>query len=151
MMAYNLTIGELKVSYYQDEDEPRVELSAESSRHDEAPAFGEISDYTNGRYPSYSAWYDFTRSAGLFSLFYGKEERYDALLANHPGCVPLTEQHRREVNKALVDFKLKYPDAIATYKDKSILENGLLCRLVWFHYWVNWALDNCKQPVFENS
>jgi len=150
-MGYNLTIGELKVFYHQDEDEPRVELSTRISHHDEAPAFGEVSDYTNGRYPSYSVWRDFAESVGLLSLFYGKEERDDALLANHPGCVPLTERHRREINEAFVDFKLKYPDAVATYENKNILENGLLCRLVWLHYWVNWALDNCKQPVFVND
>ena len=109
-------------------------------------------------------------SVGLFSLFYGKNcsgelIRDDALLRNHPGCVPLTERHRKEINEALANFKKVYPNAIATYgrpapegkmvgfwHDKeNPVENGWLCRLVWLHYWVNWALDNCKQPVFANG
>ena len=31
--------------------------------------------------------------------------RDDALIAHHPGCVPLTERHRREVNAALERLK----------------------------------------------
>jgi hypothetical protein len=171
-MGYNLTIGELKVRYDQDNDCPEISLTAKGFCHDEAPAFGEISDYTSSRYPSYSAWSDFSMSVGLASLFYGKDNngrgeliRDDALLVNHPGCVPLTEQHRKEVNEALANFKKVYPNAIATYgrpapEGKSAafwddkenpVENGWLCRLVWLHYWVNWALDNCSQPVFENG
>ena len=84
-MGYNLTIGELKVSYCQDDDCPDVSLTAKGFSHDEAPAFGEISDHTSSRYPSYSAWSDFSMSVGLFSLFYGKNcsgelIRDDALL-----------------------------------------------------------------------
>jgi len=170
-MGYTLKIGELEMQYWQDEDRPEIHLSAKSFNHDDAPAFGEPTDGQSQRWPSYRSWREFTIKAGLHALFYGTEEgskelvRDDALIAAHPGCVPLTERHRAEVNTALERWKKKYPDATPTYgrpapegvcsftwHDKeNPEENSYMCRLVWLHYWVNWALDNCHRPVFENS
>lgn len=164
-MGYTLNIGELKIRYDNDEDCPTIDCDAETFMHDNAPAFGEPTDKTSSRWPSYTAWANFSRFTGLYDLFYGKNEqkettRDDALLRSHPGCVPLTEKHRREVNAAYEGFKIKYPNAIPTYgTPKNVFEgdknnpeeNYQMTRLVWLHYWVNWALDNCKQPVFTNS
>ena len=170
-MGYTLRIGELEMEYHQDEDEPRIELNAKGFHHDDAPAFGEPTDGESQRWPSYSSWSDFAKDAGLYTLFYGKEPgsrewvRDDALIAEHPGCVPLTEKHRREINAALAAWKIKYPEAMPTYgrpapegehplawsDPDNPEENGKMCRLVWLHYWVNWALDNCERPVFQNT
>ena len=170
-MGYTLRIGELVVEYHQDEDEPRIDLSAKLSRHDDAPAFGEPTDYENQRWPSYSVWSNFAEDAGLYPLFFGREKgsgqlsRDDALLAQQPGCVPITEAHRREVNEAMARWKQKYPKATPTFgkpapegevsgfwsDPDNPEENGKMTRLVWLQYWINWALDNCKQPVFENT
>lgn len=164
-MGYNLTIGELEIEYVQDKDCPHISLNAASQTNADAPAFGEGTDYTNQRWPSYTAWSNFYKFVGLEELFTGKNSqgqyvRDDGLLVSHPGCVPLTKKHREEINKALDEFKIKYPDAIPTYGNpgdnfegdpNNPEENAYLVRLVWLQYWVNWALDNCKQPVFENS
>lgn len=172
-MRYTLRIGVLEIEYANDEDEPKINLSARGESHPDAPAFGEPTDNENQRRPSYSSWSNFAMYAGLYELFFGvneKEEqtRDDALIQEHPGCVPLTERHRREINAALTAWKEKYPNATPTYgkpvpdnlnaTDKirwvdsdNPRENWEMTRLVWLHYWVNWALDNCKQPVFENS
>lgn len=161
-MGYSLTIGELEVQYSREhEDNPYVCCSAKSEKHDAAPAFGEPTDHTSERWPSYGGWHDFAEFVGLEKLFFGRDERDDALIANHPGCVPLTETHRREVNAAFEAFKIRYPNAVPTYGEKQERswqtdpnnpeENAYMCRLVWLHYWVNWAIDNCERPVFENS
>lgn len=169
-MGYTLRIGELEIEYHQSDDEPRISLSAKGFHHEHAPAFGEPTDGESQRWPSYTSWREFTEFCGVHSLFYGSEQRKgerirdDFLIQEHPGCVPLTERHRREINKALRDYKAKYPNAEPTYgrpapEGQSALmwedkenpeENSWMCRLVWLHYWVNWALDNCKRPVFEN-
>jgi hypothetical protein len=164
-MGYTLKIGELDFDYDQDEDYPSIYLTAKTVSHPDAPAFGEPTDHENQRWPSYTAWAEFCRDAGLYDLFFGKETRDDTLIREHPGCIPLTEKHRREVNAAMEAWKVKYPDAVPTYGEKcpegehplmwtdenNPEENGKMCRLVWLHYWVNWAMDNCERPVFANS
>lgn len=165
-MGYNLIIGNLKVDYDNDEDCPNIRLWAEGVHDEKAPSFGEPTDCTNSRDPSYSAWTEFTKFVGLYDLFYGGRyqqgqtpTRDDGLLTEHAGCVPLTERHRREINAAFEAFKIKYPNAKPTYGNatdweddpENPSENAWMCRLVWLHYWVNWALDNCEKPVFANS
>ena len=159
-MGYTLEIGEVTVDYDNSNEDPYIMFDVNRVEDDNAPAFGEPTDHTNQRWPSYAVWDKFCTSAGIHDLMFSKD-RDDALLSNHPGCVPLTEQHRSEINDALVAFKIKYPDAIATYGEKqenSLIrdennpeENSVLCRLTWLHYWINWALDNCEKPVFKNS
>ena len=56
-MNYNLTIGEAVVVV--DWDEFGIVVSAKKEHHDIAPAFGEPTDYSNQRWPSYTAWEDF--------------------------------------------------------------------------------------------
>ena len=157
-MGYTLKIGELEVNY--DKEEEYISLEAKSEKHDNAPAFGEPTDYTNSRWPSYSSWSDFCKFAGLYDLFFNKET---GLIREHPGCVVLTERHKEEIDKAYNEFKKKYPNAVAAYSpiidySKGVYsdeewpeENGLLCRLEWLKYWVDWALVNCERPVFYNS
>lgn len=164
-MGYTLKIGELDIEFDQDEDYPAIFLSAKLVSHPDAPAYGEPTDYENQRWPSYTSWSEFCKKAEIYNLFFGEDDREDALLAAHPGCVPLTERHRRDVNEALDKWKKKYPSAVPTYGKKcpegenpffwtdesNPEENGQMCRLVWLHYWVNWALDNCERPVFSNT
>ena len=160
-MGYTLTIGELEVNYDQDDEYPDIHLGARAERHDNAPAYGEPTDYTNARWPSYTSWHEFTRFVGLEELFFS-DDRGDCLIGRqHPGCVPLTERHRREINAAYEAHKVKYPNAVPTYgnppegvftvDENNPPENYQFTRLTWLHYWVNWALDNCEKPVFENS
>ena len=167
-MGYTLTIGEAYLDYDNDESSPYCRVCAKGVTHDDAPAFGEPTDHSNSRWPSYSGWHDFAGYSGLYSLFFGKEHkdgylvRDDALLVEHPGAVPLAEQHRREINAALERWKTLYPHAVPTYGNidpkkfndtdpDNPEENWKMTRLVWLHYWVNWALDNCDRPVFANS
>jgi hypothetical protein len=163
-MGYSFTIGQLEIDYSNESDEPYIDISAKGERLDDAPAFDEPTDYTNERWPSYSVWRDFCRTAGLIEMFYGEDRekniiRDDYLIMRHPGCVPLTEAHRSEINEAMVRFMSKYPKAVATYGNQKGFEadpnnpkeNSVLCRLTWLHFWINWALDNCDKPVFANS
>ena len=114
-------------------------------------------------------WCEF---AGIYELMFGcskstKERgrpyselsREDCLIMNHSGCVPLTNRHRVDINKAYENYITKYPNAKATYgnvkdicevDEDNPMENSALCRLEWLKFWVNWALDNCDKPVFAN-
>lgn len=159
-MGYNLIIGEAKIDYnITDLEEPYIDIYADIIKNKNAPAYGEPTDYTSARWPSYTSWHNFTKFVKLEDLFYG-EERYDKLLKDHPGCSVITKKHKQEIDEAYKNFKIKYPNSIATYGDvKDIFEedknnpeeNCWLCRLEWLKYWVDYVLENCERPVLINS
>ena len=92
-MGYTLKIGQRVVEKDGDGEYDNVEKIELA----DAPADGSPTDRTNERWPSYSGWGDFTEETGLNAVFFDKEK---GLLREHPGCVPITEWHRQEVNKA---------------------------------------------------
>lgn len=158
-MGYTLTIGELSTTVTDDGLESCVWNRAEGVHLENAPAFGEPTDHTNSRWPSYTAWRDFTRFTGLEDFFYDEST---GILRNHPGCVPLKKEHKEILDKAYADFYIKFPNAKASYSPKALAdmftedkdwpeENNYAVRLEWLKFWVDWALENCKTPVFYNS
>jgi hypothetical protein len=160
-MGYNLTIGEACVDYNvddswfeQDYNDYSIRVEARSEKHDAAPAFGEPTDHTNQRWPSYTAWHNFCKFTNLYDLFYDDNER--TLRGGHPGVMPVTKHMLFRVKKAKMQLKGKYPNLRAEYDVPDISEeedmaNGALCRLLWLEYWFEWALENCEQPVLTNS
>lgn len=139
-MGYHLEIGDLEVHYCNNIKKPRVELHAEKVEIDLSLLDETLEPYRLERsvgnycFAPYAQWHGFCDHVGLSGLFFDKE-REDNLLVEHSGCVPLTEKHRSEINEAFEKRNKGHP----------------IIHLVWLHYWVNWALDNCKQPVFVNS
>lgn len=115
-MGYTLRIGD------------NVNGKIEVVRHSEAPAFGEPTDYTNERWPSYTAWWGFVRACGLDAMF-------TSLLDPHPGINALTPDHLRALEA--VDMKR--------------LDEWCQNRLTWLLYWTRWALANCNKPAISNS
>jgi len=148
-MGYTLVIGEAEINFDNDDGlESSCSLTARSERHDNAPAFGEPTDFTNERWPSYSAWSNFCAETGLEDVFYHNGGGH--LRGGHPGCIPVEIEMQKRVRSALEAYKAAHPKAEATYERESKIE-GHLCRLVWLDYWVSWALENCERPVFANS
>ena len=115
-MGYTLTIGE------------NINGDIETVRHVDAPAFGEPTDYTNARWPSYTAWWGFVRATGLDACF-------KRLLTPHPGIQPLTKEHLNAFKKV----------------NAAVLDQWDCNRLTWLIYWIEWALANCKNPAISNS
>jgi len=147
-MGYTITIGQLEVHKNPKDglDCTCLRLDAEGVSIDDAPAFGEPTDHTNSRWPSYSSWSDFLRNAGLYDIFF-----YDNghLIGGHPGIRLVTKELQQRVAYALVSFKAANPNAEAVFNDDP--KGGTLCRLIWLDYWLTWALANCGTPVIANS
>lgn len=159
-MGYTISIGELKTEVTEEGIESIVRNYAQDENHENAPSFGEPTDYTNSRWPSYSAWRRFTRFVDIEDLFYNE---HTGIMRQHPGCFPLVKEHKEIIDKAHKKFYEKYPNAKAGYSPKINekegiwedpewpLENNYAVRLEWLKYWVDWALENCKTPVIYNS
>jgi hypothetical protein len=159
-MGYTLKIGELKPTIYKDGLDSFISNDVEGQSIDGAPAYGEPTDGTNSRWPSYTSWHESMRFVGLHEFMFNKE---NGLLREHPGCVPLVEEHKKIIDDAYAEFYKKYPNCKPGYSDKLDFQNGVYeddnwpeenayaTRLEWLKYWVDWALDNCEQPVFYNT
>lgn len=159
-MGYTLIIGQLETDIKNEELRSYNISDAESARFDDAPAYGEPTDFTNSRWPSYTSWSDAMRFVGLYDLMFNEET---GLIIRHPGCVPLVVEHKEIIDKAHKEFYEKYPKAKAGYSPKINekegiwddpewpIENSMAVRLEWLKYWIDWALSNCSKPVFCNS
>jgi hypothetical protein len=153
-MGYNFIIGNAVLEEI-DPDNPGRPPRVENAEHPDAPAFGEPTDHTNERWPSYTAWRDFCKEVGLVDLFYNKNS---GLIAQHPGACELTQVHLDEIARALEHRRASNGDKEPGFEDETpegeLIDTGKdaqLARLVWLEYWVRWALRNCEHPIFRNS
>lgn len=53
-------------------------------------------------------------------------------------------------------YSLRIGEAVIEYSEYGVsvdcdIVKAALCRGEWLAYWLRWAVDNCKQPVFVNS
>lgn len=144
-MGYSITIGELEVTTHPEDalECSGLSFGAEGARRDDAPAYGEPTDFTNARWPSYRAWRDFARHCGINGLLFDLNGN---LIGGHPGVRLITQEMLDAVVYARVRLDAAQPAPVATLD-----ADGNYCRLLWLEYWIRWALANCKTPVIANS
>jgi hypothetical protein len=105
----------------------------------------------NTRHPSYY-WDVFLREVGLFDLFFGKEH---GILPEHAGIACLTVDHAAIIRQALERYRAAHPDAKPGFNGIEGLRwtegtlDGNLSRILWLSWWVDWAVENCPNPVIE--
>ena len=175
-MGYTLKIGEATLKW----SDHYVDVDCNIVRLDEAPAFGEPTDNESQRWPSYSSWASAMRELGLMDVMFNernngagefdwKGEAYYPLMPTHPGASPIARAHVEYVEAKLDEYKSAHPAHRAQfpplkpgaerkfgiYSDDDLVDDptydGWLCRGEWLAFWLRWALENCKQPVFVNS
>jgi hypothetical protein len=171
-MGYTITIGNAvpRVPTNLDEDiEP--DWTVEGATHPEAPSFpgdgmtGKGSD----RSPSYGGWAEFLDAAGLRDLFFGARgdggnwTRDVSLMRKHPGVALLRPSDLLEIRHARIQWEAKpWPaeERIAGWdpdlkwsdtREPDPKYDGVLARLIWLEWWVEWALANCKLPAVGNT
>ena len=151
-MGYSLRIGEGAVGTYEEDGlDDACYIGATEVRRDDAPAFGDPTDYTNDRWPSYSAWFDFCDFVDILPLMYVEDHDggYNNIRGGHPGAFPINKAFKDGVDEAMVNLRKRFPDIKAEYTGNE--EDGALCRLTWLQYWTDWALENCETPILVNS
>ena len=160
-MGYTLTIGNAEPVHSKDDGELYAAWDVIYITSDDAPTFpnDEMTGNSSQRSPSYSAWAEFCRAVGLYELFYDK---YDGLLASHPGCVMLTQSHADQIAAALAAYPRTLPPGFAEWPHFDEATGTLwtpdegkydakLARLLWLDYWVRYALTNCETPALRNT
>ena len=131
-MGYTLKIGELEIDYDPEGFDycGNIMLSARDEYHDDAPAYGEPTDHTNARWPSYRGWEDFVAAVGLKDVF-------DQVLSSHPGCVLIDFRFKQRVDKAMDDWVARHPEAKAEQAYWGHMPSAYLMRLTWLKYWTD--------------
>ena len=156
-MGYSIYIGEAKAGIDFYEDEVYVYPDVDTVKLDYAPSFpnDELTGNSNYRAPSYSAWSDFLRGAGLYDMFFDKSE---GLMREHPGCFIINENHLKKIQGAVKrrkEVSAKQPGfsgfSFSTGCFDEDLYDSTLARLLWLEFWFQWALLNCKNPCIKNS
>ena len=162
-MGYTFTIGNAVPEFSKDDGELLARWDVEGATHPDAPTFpnDQMTGNSNSRSPSYTAWHDFCKTAGIFGLFYDERGH---LHAGHPGCVMLTNDDLEVVRLALNEWKKKatlppgfdgFPRFNHEARRWETPDEGkydpILGRLIWLEWWMDWALKNCETPAIQNT
>lgn len=157
-MAYNITIGNVRIV----EDEGELRLAVEAVTRPDAPAFpfDGMSAHTSCRSPGYSQWSEFCTLTGLTSLFF---DAVSGLMREHPGVFALDDSHLAAVRVARVRWEAAHPVAVPGWDfspyglpsdgpDDGVRgRDGVLARLLWLEWWMEWALRTCERPAIGNT
>jgi len=153
IMGYTISIGEAQLHL----EEFDVIVLVKEEKHDNAPADGVPTDFTNSRWPSYSAWSEFAKEVNLYDMFYCKEK---GLMRDSYIAVPLNQSHKEKVDFAFKKFSKRFElmntdifleHSMYTKKDIETTFQYYLDRLKWLKYWVDWSLENCENPIMKTS
>ncbi len=178
-MGYTLKIGEAELLY--DEDMVRVGcrvLVDENSPAHGDPTDGEsqrwpsYSTWADSMRTLGMVDVMFNRRSGGAGTFEWNGVSRGPLIECHPGCVPITREHVEYVEAKLREYMEKFPDHRPEYpplkegvvpaiegtklfREEDYVDDPIydaaLVRGEWLAWWLRYALDNCKQPVFLNS
>lgn len=139
-MGITITIGEAELRVTPEDDESPITAHVAKRTHPEAPRNGSDAPCTNHRSFSYTGFGAWAKASGLESLFYD-ESRGLTRQDLHPGCVLLRPEHLAAVRAAQ---QRPHPEPRSQWapQHKDLL--------VWFAWWMEWALANCKVPAIYN-
>lgn len=139
-MGYNFKIGEHCLEHVTDEqsydDEECCRVYAIGVALPDAPK-SEYNEGSNSWSPSYTGWHNFATETKLLDVFPGNRDQNDlSLVVDHPGWAKLDQRHLDRFREAREGLS---PDDYNS------------TRLDWLIFWTDWALKNCKRPIFTNS
>jgi hypothetical protein len=68
------------------------------------------------------------------------------LIRCHPGIVLLKKKHLKKITSAKEQWMLNHSQEPGWLENKD----GVLAKLIWYEWWIKWALNNCEYPAIYN-
>lgn len=160
-MSYDIYIGNAELETPDPDEDGGVLTARMIVRHHEepdAPTFpgDETTKNGNSRHPGYLQWDNFCGTAGLRALFF---DEATGLMREHPGTVALGPEHLATVRSARERWERRHPGAVpgwdwpgypAGADDGVRGRDGVLARLLWLEWWMDYALRTCERPAIHN-
>ena len=63
--------------------------------------------------------------------------------------IRVTPEMWQSVGSSIHAHRERYPSSVCLLNEGGLTPNSILARLLWFEYWINWSLKNCKLPGIE--
>lgn len=138
-MGYVIQIGEERT--WSEDGEPYVGVQIVKNPDSPALLPDEVqTGQANYRIMSGTDMLHFTRETDLAPLLYDGDRRKD-------GAYAVTGDTLEMIENAIERLFVTHPDAVASPFDKAAPWNYNLHRLLWFRWWLTWALANCERPT----
>lgn len=153
-----IKIGQLKTVINPAEKNTSIRLGVENAKNKYAPLLGEPLDFCNIRKISEEEWFETLEFLNLTNLFY--DEQY-GLFKKDGDITPLNQKHLAIINDVYNKFFHSYPHCKAVKytmvgvdgRLKEAIpakEDIMACHIKWLHFWINYAISFCAQPVISN-
>lgn len=144
-MSHDIFIGKARVQFCDDGE---LRAIVPLTYHPEAPVFpGDVpTRNTNNRDMAYSAMSEWVDAVGLRGLFFDREH---GLLRKDRCCYRLMREHHEEVLAAVAKHVAKVGQKTPGWPPDGEDEryDPDLARLLWFEWWMRWALTDCETPA----
>lgn len=123
----------------------------EDTEHPDAPCWPDnpaefiydSSGKSNLRSPGYTAFDEFLKRTGI------TKDDVPAFWERESGdckCYVLLPEHRDAVSRARATWKTNRPGAIPGWTNGC---DTTLARLIWYEWWMTWALEHAERPSIE--
>ncbi len=153
-----IKIGQLQAVINSGGNNPSIRLGVENAKNKYAPLLDEPLDFCNIRKIAEEEWFETLEFLNLTNLFYN--EQY-GLFKKDGDITPISQKHVSIINDAYSQFFNSYPYCKAVKYamvgidgrlKKAILtkEDTMACHIKWLHFWINYAINFCSQPVITN-
>ena len=153
-MGIWIEIGNAELEYNQADS--HVAVAVNNVTCDDAPDF---TDKSNVFEMSYASFDNFVKKAGIHSYMTGRldtDNSFDesgrgdfGIVENHPGEVTIAQRDVDFWHRKVKAYRDMNPNLKAEYYKSW--ESAVLAHMMWFEFWVQWAVENCERPAIVNG
>ncbi|MEK3849952.1 MULTISPECIES: hypothetical protein [Paenibacillus] len=144
-MGYNIGIGEAIL--HVDKNDGQITVEIERVEVAEAPVwelpendpFPDLVGKGNFTYPSNSGFARFSSATGLKDVLFNFDSTATTLIK---------DDDLKIIRRAKEQWITDHPKSIAGWRRN---EDDILAKLIWYEFWFEWALNNCKIPAIQCS